>query len=140
MTRREPKLKDQGKDKDSDRLLTPVELELMTIIWRLGEASVSDVLEHLSGDRQLAYTSVSTILRILEQKGVLKPRKEGRGHVYIPVLSKAEFETKTLKHVVERVFDGTPVALVRHLLGHVPIEANEIEELKELIRNLEKKK
>lgn len=125
--------------KKSTSLLTDVELELMTIIWRLKEASVNDVMEQLSSARPLAYTSVSTMMRILEHKGVLKARKEGRGHTYMPLLSKTEFETRTLKHVVETVFDGTPVALVRQLLGAVKLDAKELAEVKRLLAQKEKK-
>lgn len=116
-----------------DKLLTETELELMTILWKLGEGSVNDVLEHLPKERNLAYTTVSTILRILEQKGVLKTRKEGRGHIYIPKIKKADYEAKTLKHVVDRVFDGTPVALVRQLLDTVKLNETELKELRKLI-------
>ena len=83
------------KTKAAEKLLTEVELELMTILWKKGEGSVADVIEGLPKDRNLAYTSVSTILRILEQKGALKTRKEGRGHVYIPALKK-------YRHIVSR--------------------------------------
>ncbi len=117
------------------KLLTETELELMTILWKLEEGSVSEVMEHLSPDRDLAYTSVSTILRILEQKRVLKTRKEGRGHVYIPLLKKSDYEAKTVKHVVDRVFDGTPVALVRQLLNSVELNEKDLEALKDLINN-----
>lgn len=124
----------------SEKLLTDVELELMNILWSIGEGSVADVLEHLSTGRDLAYTSVSTILRILEQKGVLKARKEGRGHIYIPVLKKTDYEAKAVKHVVEKVFEGTPVALVRQLLNSVQLDKGEIEELKKLLSKSEDKK
>ena len=97
------------KSKES-RLLTETELELMTIVWKLGEGSVADVIAYLPKGRDLAYTSVSTILRILEQKEVLGARKEGRGHVYFPLLQKEDYEARTLKHVVEKVFDGTAVS------------------------------
>lgn len=117
----------------SEKLLTDVELELMNILWRLSEGSVADVIEQLPKERDLAYTSVSTILRILEQKGVLKTRKEGRGHLYIPVLMKSEFEAKTLKHVVEHVFDGTPVSLVKQLLGSGQLKREDVEELRKLL-------
>jgi predicted transcriptional regulator len=120
------------------RLLTETELELMTILWRLGEGSVTDVIERLPQGRNLAYTSVSTILRILEQKGVLSTRKEGRGHIYIPRIKKADYEARTVAHVVERVFDGTPVALVRQLLGSGQLNENDLRELKELIDKAEK--
>jgi predicted transcriptional regulator len=120
------------------RLLTETELELMTILWRLGEGAVADVMGNLPKGRELAYTSVSTILRILEQKGVVTTRKEGRGHVYIPVLKKSDYEARTVAHVVERVFDGTPVALVRQLLGSGQLNEEDLRELKALIDKAEK--
>ncbi len=128
------------KNKSNEKLLTDVELELMTILWQLGEGAVADVLDHLPKNRDLAYTSVSTVLRILEQKEIVKTRKEGRGHIYIPALKKTEYETKTLKHVVDRVFDGTPVALVRQLLDSVSVDESEIAELKKIIASLGSKK
>lgn len=124
---------------DQQKMLTEVELELMTILWKLSEGSVADVIEQLPQDRKLAYTSVSTILRILEQKGVVAARKEGRGHIYIPVLKKSEYEAKTVKHVVERVFDGTPVALVRQLLNTSELNEADLNELKKMIENAEAK-
>jgi len=123
-----------------EKMLTDVELELMNILWKLTEGSVSDVIEHLSQDRELAYTSVSTILRILEQKGVLKARKEGRGHVYIPTLKKSDYEAKTVKHIVEKVFDGTPMALVKQLLGSGTIDEKEIKELQKILAQMGEKK
>ncbi len=128
------------KNKLPEKLLTDVELEFMTVIWKLGEATVNDVLENLHGDRKVAYTSVSTILRILEQKRVLGTRKEGRGHVYLPLLNKQDYESRTLQHVVDKVFDGTPVALVRQLLGSVKMKPEELSELKTLLKQLEKNK
>ena len=115
------------------KLLTGTELELMTILWRLQEGSVANVIEQLPKKRDLAYTSVSTILRILEQKGILKTRKEGRGHIYIPVLKKSDYEARTVKLVVERVFDGTPVALVRQLLDSVKLDEKDLDELRRMI-------
>lgn len=128
------------KNKAPEKLLTDVELEFMSVIWKLGEASVNEVLEQLPSERRVAYTSVSTILRILEQKGVLETRKEGRGHVYVPLLKKTDYESRTLQHVVEKVFDGTPVALVRQLLGSVKMKPEELSELKSLLNKLEKGK
>lgn len=130
----------KSKTKEYDGKLTDVELELMTILWKLNEGSVSDVIEQLPKNRDLAYTSVSTILRILEQKGVLKTRKEGRGHIYIPLLKKSDYESRTVKDVVDRVFQGTPVALVKQLLDSVKVNESEIDELKKLIKNWEGKK
>ena len=115
------------------KLLTDVELELMSVLWKLDEGSVADVLAQMPIERKLAYTSVSTILRILEQKGILSTRKEGRGHIYIPALSKAEYEAKTIKHMMTHVFNGAPLALVKQLLDTVPMNEKDLKELKALI-------
>jgi predicted transcriptional regulator len=122
-----------------DKMLTEVELELMTILWRLGEGSVTEVIAGLSSGRDLAYTSVSTILRILEQKGVLGTRKEGRGHIYIPLLTKDDYEMRTLKHMVDRVFDGTPLSLAKQLITSAGMSKKDLLELKEMISKAEGK-
>ncbi len=122
-----------------EKLLTETELELMKILWKLGEGSVTQVLEHLAPARKLAYTSVSTILRILEQKNILVTRKEGKGHVYIPNLKKEEYEKKAVKHVVEKVFQGEPSLLVKQLLDASQLSTHEIEEIKKLILEKERR-
>lgn len=118
-------------------MLTQTELELIHILWKINEGTVNDVLEHLPKNRDLAYTSVSTILRILEQKNILKTRKEGRGHVYIPLISKQEYEARTIKDVVEKVFDGTPLALAKQLISNTKLNKAELNELKCLIEKME---
>jgi predicted transcriptional regulator len=117
-----------------EKLLTDVELELMTALWQLGEGTVHDVLGSLSPARKLAYTSVSTVLRILVGKGVLVVRKEGRGHVYVPSLSKAEYEATSLRHIVHRVFDGAPDALVRRLLESEELNEQKLAAIRTLLR------
>jgi predicted transcriptional regulator len=116
------------------KLLTDVELELMTPLWQLGEGTVHDVLASLSPARKLAYTSVSTVLRILVGKGVLVVRKEGRGHVYVPNISKAEYEATSLRHIVHRVFDGAPDALVRRLLETEELNEQKLAAIRTLLR------
>src|SRR5262245_9314342 len=118
------------KKKSPERLLTEAELELMTILWRLGEGSVNDVIEKLPRGRDLAYTSVSTILRILEQKGVVGSRKEGRGHIYFSLKPKEEYETTSLQHLVTRVFDGAPSSLVRRLLETSDLTSEELDSIR----------
>lgn len=116
-----------------EKLLTEVELEMMTLLWRLGEGSVHQVLEALPQQRRLAYTSVSTILRILEQKGFLKSRKAGREHIYTPLLSKDLYEAKSLNHMVNKVFEGTPSLLVQRLLETEDLPKSEIEKIRAML-------
>src|SRR6202023_1688251 len=106
---------------------------LMNILWNLGEGSVTDVQAGLQPERPLAYTSVSTVLRILEQKAVLKTRKEGRGHIYIPILKRVAYESRAVKHVVDHVFQGAPVALVKQLVDAGDLRPKDIEELRSLL-------
>src|SRR6476646_9875281 len=99
-----PMVKRKGA-RGSEPHLTETELELMTILWQRGEGTVRDVMADLPAGRDLAYTSVSTILRILEQKNVLVSRKDGQSHIYCPLLDKSTYEARTLKHLVSTVFD-----------------------------------
>jgi predicted transcriptional regulator len=114
-------------------LLTETELEMMTAIWKLGEGSVKDVLEALPRSRKLATTTVSTMLRILEQKGYLKARKEGRGHVYVPAVGKPEYESRSLRHLVTHVVEGERVGVIRQLLGSEKLSAAELQEIRALL-------
>lgn len=119
----------QKKGNRKKRLLTDVELELMSIVWDQGEAKVKDILAALPPGRPLAYTSVSTILRILEKKGVLASRKEGRAHVYYPLVAKSDYEVISLQHLVDNVFSGTPSSLVRCLLDQEEVANEELERI-----------
>jgi predicted transcriptional regulator len=118
--------------------LTPVELELMTLLWKRGEGSVTDLLADLPADRQLAYTSVSTMLRILEQKGVLGARKAGRGHVYFPKLAKSDYEAASVRRLVNQVFEGAPVQLVRQLLDTSDLSAEDLAAIRRLLEDKSK--
>lgn len=119
---------------EAPRPLTPVELELMQLVWRLGEVSVADVLAALPPERALAYTSVSTVLRILEQKGVVQSRKQGRGHLYSAVLPREAYEAQSVRHLVDTLFEGTPSALVARLVEAVPLAPEEVEQIRKLLK------
>lgn len=116
------------------KLFTELELLLMTALWRLGAATVADVKREVQADRQLAHTTVATMLKVLEGKGAVVATKEGRGLVYAPALAKSDYEARALEHVVESVFDDSPVALVRRLLGDGKLTLGDIDELRRLLR------
>ena len=118
--------------KAAPKLLTELELELMTIVWRLGNANVSEVQSGLPASRELATTTVSTVLRILEQKKVVRVIKEGRSHRYAPLVTKAEYEGRSLSHLMDQVFDGTPASLVRRLLESDGLSRKDLEEIRNL--------
>jgi predicted transcriptional regulator len=121
-----------------EKTLTEVELELMTILWELGGGTVNDVLGALPATRPLAYTSVATILRILEQKGVLGTEKVGRGHRYVPLVPKNHYEAFALEQMVGKVFGGEPVALVRRLVDGADLSRSDLATLRALLEAKEK--
>lgn len=118
--------------------LTATELEMMNVIWRLGPCSVRQVVEALRPYRELAYTSVSTIVRILEQKGYVVSLKEGRGHVYRAAVSKQAYQASSLERIVSNVFDGTPALLVQRLLDSQHLSVEELARIRTLLRDKER--
>ncbi len=120
-------------EETSKYLLTETELELMLILWKLQEATVHDVIAALPESRVMAYTTASTIVRILEKKGFVASRKEGKAHYYSAKLSKKDYESRTLGHVVGRLFENTPAALVARLIDDHKLSAEEVAELKRLL-------
>ena len=114
--------------------LTAVELEMMNVIWRIGPCPVAQVLEQLSPTRELAYTSVSTIVRILEQKGYVTSEKAGRGHLYSAAIAKDDYQAMSLRHLVNNVFEGTPSLLVQRLLDSNALTEEELAQIKSLLR------
>mmetsp|Transcript_5872 Transcript_5872/g.7208 ORF Transcript_5872/g.7208 Transcript_5872/m.7208 type:complete len:132 (-) Transcript_5872:141-536(-) len=114
-------------------LLTEVELEFMTLLWELGDASVRDVLSKMDEDRNLAYTSAATILRTLEQKGFVSSKKDGKSLIYSAILSKNEYQSRLLKDVSAKLFDNTPAALVATLVNDDHLTQDALEELRVLL-------
>ena len=120
----------------NDRLLTEVELELMTIIWDLGKAAVKDVASHLPKDRNLAYTTVATVMKVLEQKGFLVCHKDSYAHVFSPLVEKHDYEKSYIEHTVDNIFDGEPVALVQRLLETTKLRKDEIQAIEDALKKL----
>jgi len=120
--------------KPIEKPLTPTELDMMNIIWRHGTCSVHQIVEELPGERRLAYTSVSTVVRILEKKGFLESEAEGRTHMYTAAVTKQSYQTKTLDKLVTNLFDGKPSLLVQHLIDSRQLSADEIQELRHSLR------
>lgn len=113
--------------------LTDAELRLMEVVWDKGSATVSDVVEALPDRVNLAYSTVLTTLRILEQKGYLKHRKEGRAFIYQPVVGRDQAREKAVTHLVRRFFEGSPGLLMLNLVEGRKIGRDELEELKRRI-------
>ncbi len=114
-------------------LLTEVELEFMTLLWEHGDGTVRDVLANLDEDRNLAYTSAATILRILEQKGFVSSTKNGKTLTYSALLNKNEYQSRLLRDVSAKLFDNTPAALVARLVDDEHMTEDALKELREFL-------
>lgn len=121
------------RQKKKSEFLTEVELEFMTELWALGKGSVRDVLDRLAADRNLAYTSAATILRILEQKGFVTSEKKQKTLIYEPVLKREAYQSKTLRNISDKLFDGTPASLVARLVDDDGLSDDALEEIRALL-------
>lgn len=119
--------------KKKSELLTEVELEFMNELWAIEEGTVRDVLERLPEDRNLAYTSGATILRILEQKSFVESRKAGKSHVYKPTLAKDTYQTRSLKDLSMKLFDDTPASLVARLVDDEELTEEALGQIRALV-------
>jgi predicted transcriptional regulator len=113
--------------------LTQAELRLMKVLWACGESSVSDMVTACEDGSPLAYTSVLTTVRILEQKKYVTHRQEGRAFLYSPAVAEQEAGRSEVQNVLQRFFGNSRERLLLSLLGDNEITADELRRLKEAI-------
>lgn len=113
--------------------LTGQELELMKVIWRSGQATVRQVYEDLKTRRTIAYTSVQTMMNILETKGHLKKQPGDRAQTYVPVRPQQTVVRSMVREFVDRVFDGSARPLLVHLLKEKGLTAADRKQLQKLL-------
>lgn len=121
------------RQKKKPEFLTEVELELMSVLWDIGEGSVRDVLARLDPERKFAYTSAATILRIMDEKGFVKSAKQGKVLIYSPAVAKDAYQSRSLKDLSEKLFDGTPASMVARLVDDDGLTEDALEELRALL-------
>ncbi len=119
--------------KAKPKTLTEQELPIMKVIWELGTATVREVYEELRKERSVAYTTVMTMMNILESKGHLVKRPVGRAYLYQPVQAKGKTIAGLVDDFVERVFDGAATPLVLSLIRDRKLSEQELEEISRLI-------
>jgi predicted transcriptional regulator len=117
--------------------LTDAELRLMDVLWRVGPATVNDVADALPKDVELAYSSVMTTLRILESKGYLQHRKQGRAFVYEAVVGRNQARENAIAHLLRRFFQNSPEQLVLNLIDGKKIGGRELKRLRKRIEEAE---
>ena len=120
--------------------LGDVQLELMKIIWAKGKATVREVADAISAKRAMAYTTVLTMLRDLETKGLLTHEVDGRTYVYKPAVQRNRVVSGIVGDITRKLFDGSAAALLAHVLDAEAIGRDELERMKRMIAEKERER
>jgi BlaI family transcriptional regulator, penicillinase repressor len=123
----------------TDVHLTQRELDIMSALWDLGEATVNEVRDRV--DPELAYTSISSMIRTLELKGYVSHRRgEGKTHIYYPVIDAETAGESTLGRVLDKLYGGSPIKLLAHLMEQRRLSPAELARMRELLKPPAKKR
>jgi len=114
-----------------------LQLQILRILWERGEGTVADVLENLSGS-ELAYTTVATMLRKMETRGLVSHRVDGRSFVYRPKVRAEDISHRMSNHLVDRLFEGNLLDAVNHLLTTREVSRDELARIEQLIAERKK--
>ena len=120
--------------------LGDLQLRIMKVLWSRPEAAVAEVHEAVAGERNLAYTTVATMLRKMEERGLVKHRVEGRSFLYRAGIAEAAVSQSMASHLLERLFEGSLADMVSHLLSTREVSREELSKLERLIAERKKAK
>jgi BlaI family transcriptional regulator, penicillinase repressor len=115
--------------------LTDAEARVMAVLWQMKTAAVADVVDALKRKRAVTYSTVQTILRILEAKGYVTHEKVARAFIYRPVVDVRQARRRALRHLVSRLFEGSPSLLVLNVLDDEDLDAAELKRLKKVVED-----
>jgi BlaI family transcriptional regulator, penicillinase repressor len=113
--------------------LTEAELRIMNVLWSKGAGTVQCILDSLPEKPSLAYNSVLTTIRVLERKGYVRHSKDGRAHVYSPLVARQDASRSEIRHLIGRFFENSQEELVLNILQDRGIDAEELERLREML-------
>jgi predicted transcriptional regulator len=123
----------------TDFHLTQRELDIMSVLWDLGEATANEVRERI--DPTLAYTSISTMIRTLEMKGFVSHRRgEGKTHVYYPVIDAEMAGESALGRLLDKIYGGSPIKLLAQLVEQRKLSESELARMRDLLKKTKKDK
>jgi len=122
-----------GGKRKSRKQLTPLELQIMTVLWDLGPSSVHLVQQKLSGSHRLAYTTVQTMLNVLHRKGRVKRTLRGRAFEYQPLITRDRAARNAIHDMIDRLFGGSVEHLLMNLIKSKRLHRDKLEKLGELI-------
>ena len=113
--------------------LTQAELRIMNVLWLKGSGTVQSILDSLPAQPALAYNSVLTTVRVLERKGYIEHSKDGRAHVYVPLVGRQDATRSEIRHLVSRFFKNSHEQLVLNVLEDQGIDTKELDRLRSML-------
>jgi len=119
--------------------LTEAELRIMDVLWQRGSGTVQQVLDALHAKPALAYNSVLTTIRVLEKKGFVEHIKDGRAHVYAPLLERKDATRSEIRHLVSRFFENSHEQLVLNILEERGLDPRQLNRLRQMLEGSNKK-
>jgi predicted transcriptional regulator len=119
--------------------LTEAELRIMDVLWQRGSGTVQQVLDALTAKPALAYNSVLTTIRVLEKKGFVEHIKDGRAHIYAPLLERKDATRSEISHLVGRFFKNSHEQLVLNILEERGLDPAELNRLRQMLEESRKK-
>jgi predicted transcriptional regulator len=112
---------------------TDAELQVLSVLWEHGPATAREVLDRMPDGKPRSYTTVLTIMQLMEKKGLLHRRVSGRAHVYRPAASRRRIIRPMLRDLVSRAFGGSPAQLVQQLLSDESVDPQQLQEIRSLL-------
>lgn len=119
--------------RSSSKHPTELELEILKVLWRLGPATVRQIRDELAAVRDLAYTTVMTMMTIMDTKGYVKRVKDGRSFIYEATYQEQKASRNMLQDVVDRLFGGSTKAVMQHLLETSELDDEELNQIRQII-------
>lgn len=125
---------------EAKKTLTYLQLRIMSILWDCGDATVAEVQEALKSEKELARTTVATLIARLEKHGYISHRKTERARHYYPLVKQKEIQESMVSELVDTLFQGKRSGLVSHLLSSRKVKSEDIEEVIKMIKEKQEKK
>jgi predicted transcriptional regulator len=119
---------------------TDVELQVLSVLWEKGASTARQVLEAMPDGKARAYTTVLTVMQVMEKKGLLSHTRDGMAHVYKPAITRRQVVRPMMRSVVQRLFGGSPSAAVQQLLSESDVSAEELAKIRQLLAEHERGK
>ncbi|MBN2180401.1 MAG: BlaI/MecI/CopY family transcriptional regulator [Sedimentisphaerales bacterium] len=115
-----------------------LEMQILSVLWNKGDSTVREVLDSMPDGKKRAYTSILSVMQVMEKKGLLNHTTRGSAHVYSPAVNRKKIIRPFMRRVLNEIFAGKPSAVMQALLAETPVSDSELEQIHKLLREAKK--